>query len=182
MNQGDFKYEWVTKIVEGGNDWQLVNGGPKAGKLSLSQWNKPSSEKHEQATAFKKILNAMYTLPYAISNAAELFTITNLARFYMCLPLVSGTLDGPLALAQDWTMKQLWQTPEKLLQLSIELRHKNLFHDVLMFSLGPFSRPVFFDWDDQELKKILMPHHKLRSRAFGALEQTIILVLDDYQQ
>ncbi|KAH7403261.1 hypothetical protein BKA64DRAFT_743874 [Cadophora sp. MPI-SDFR-AT-0126] len=155
---GDFKYDWVTKIVDEGDDWQLVCAGPNAGELNLSQWDKKKQphDKYMQKNAFHNILKAMYTIPYVLPMVQGLLIMTGLARFYMCLPLVSRTLEGAIATSP------------------IELRNKALFKDSLIYCLGPFSNPSFERMTDKKLRKIAQSHHhKLRSTVFKELHTII---------
>ncbi|PVH87081.1 hypothetical protein DL98DRAFT_581811 [Cadophora sp. DSE1049] len=161
---GGFKYDWVTKIVDDGKDWQLVCAGPNTGDLNLVQWKKTDYETYIQRNAFHSILKAMYMLPYVLIQVHDLFILTGLARFYMCLPLISRTLDGAMARSHALSQHQVRSFCSELLSVATELRHKALFKDSLIHCLGPFSSPGFEKVTDKKLKRLAQSHyHKLRS-------------------
>ncbi|KAH9215144.1 hypothetical protein DL95DRAFT_364805 [Leptodontidium sp. 2 PMI_412] len=94
MSNEGFKYDWVTKIVDGGKDWQL------AGDLNLPEWKTcphVNSGQRMQTNAFHNVLRAMYALPYILNHGHSIIIMTELARFYMCLPIISRTLDGAIS-------------------------------------------------------------------------------------
>ncbi|KAK0115488.1 hypothetical protein ONS96_013943 [Cadophora gregata f. sp. sojae] len=175
-----FKYDWVTKIVDDGKDWQLVCAGPNAGDLNRPQWAKSKHERCYQTSAFRNILKAMYMLPYRLDRVQDLSNMTCLARFYMCLPLVSRTLDGALARSHSLSRVDLRDSCSELLSVAIELRHKALFEDSLIYCLGPFSNPVFQQMTDNKLNRLALSHyHKLRSDLSGLLHTIIHAMVEE---
>ncbi|KAG4428512.1 hypothetical protein IFR05_016001 [Cadophora sp. M221] len=166
-NDGGFEYDWVTKIVDGGNDWQLICSGPNAGDLKLAEWKTcphVNSGKRMQTNAFQNVLRAMYALPYVLNQGYSIIIMTELARFYMCLPIISQTLDGAISRSQKYFGIQVSIFSCQMLSAAVELRHMTLFKDALIWSLGPFSQPKFYDIADKSLKRVAELHYyKLRS-------------------
>ncbi|PVH87080.1 hypothetical protein DL98DRAFT_525825 [Cadophora sp. DSE1049] len=101
-----FQYEWVTKVLDGGSDWQLVCAGP------------------------------------------------NTARFYMALPVVSRSLQRVLCDSTDFIADEIRGNPCKMLCAAAELKCADIFDDAMIWSLGPFSDPMYKTLEDPKLKEI----------------------------
>ncbi|KAH7403260.1 hypothetical protein BKA64DRAFT_641262 [Cadophora sp. MPI-SDFR-AT-0126] len=108
-----FQYEWVTKVLDGGTDWQLVSAGPKAGDPTVT----PSHIDPEKETiAFRNLLNAMYNIPYTLL-AEEIIALTKVAAFYMALPVVSRSLKRVFWDSREFIAEEIRNNPSEILAL-----------------------------------------------------------------
>ncbi|KAL2063653.1 hypothetical protein VTL71DRAFT_5458 [Oculimacula yallundae] len=174
-----YKYEWVTKVLENGEDWQLVCEGPNASDLNISA---SKIDTKAQTKAFKNILDTMYHHPYVLEHAKEIITMTNLARFYMALPTVSRSLDK--ALKDSWdSLDQLWIKDNAcdMLTAAYALRHKQLYKNALIWCLGPFRQPVYTKLEDRALLQAARCQaFKLRATILDELYQIFGCMLEEY--
>ena len=115
--------------------------------------------------------------PYVLVEVQDLLDMTSLARFYMCLPLVSRSLDGAMARSHKLSRSQLKHSCLELLSAATELRHKALFKDSLIYCLGPLSDPDFENITDKKLKRVAQIQYRiLRSKILEGL-QTVLYAL-----
>jgi hypothetical protein len=100
-------------------------------------------------------LSAIYGQPYYLSSCEDFIAITSLARFYLALSAISRSLYAAIFHKESWVFRL--GIPEhscKILVAAAELRHADLFRDALIFSLGPWQRPVYLRLGDRKLRKI----------------------------
>lgn len=125
-----------------------------------------------QTNAFHNVLRAMHALPYILNHGHSIIIMTELARFYMCLPIISRTLDGAISRSPRYFGIQVRTSSCRMLSAAVELRHKRLFKDALIWSLGPFSQPKFYDIVDKSLKRVAQLHYyKLKAIFLDGIQR-----------
>ncbi|KAI9047753.1 hypothetical protein LZ554_008463 [Drepanopeziza brunnea f. sp. 'monogermtubi'] len=168
-----FKYEWITKILDGGNDWQLVCAGPKAGENHVRDL---SLNVEVQTTAFHNLLKAMYRQKYFLENFNDLTTLTALARFYMALPIISQSLLNAMSRVDSDFAQCIKNNAAEVLQIAIELRSPELYRDSMIWCLGVFSCPLYNNLkvENRKLWKAAdNAYNKLTRRVFVAFNKLI---------
>ncbi|KAK2625513.1 hypothetical protein QTJ16_004825 [Diplocarpon rosae] len=142
-------YEWVTKIDEDGT-WQLVSKSPN---------NEPYDQyphtgvPEVEISAFHNLLCAIYTRPYIIAGAAELLKMVELADYYCVLPILSRTLDGVMMNSPDF-VAEIPDDPNGLFIAAAKLRNLSLFRESLVWVVGHYENPAFYDLPEGQLKLI----------------------------
>lgn len=90
---------------------------------------------------FENLLCALFGRQAKLFDAADLICLTNLADYYLCLPIVSNAcyealFDNPrlnISIAKN---------AATLLPIACKLRHKILFRECLIHAIGNFSIPL----------------------------------------
>ncbi|KAI9052910.1 hypothetical protein LZ554_003182 [Drepanopeziza brunnea f. sp. 'monogermtubi'] len=137
-----FLYDYISVFDEEGTDWslQLVNRdsptpepytGPAIGFREKSE-----------ATAFFKLLCAIYTRPYKIRDVEELETVTNQAETYRALPALSNTLTVGLFRSPMFASSTFDQCCCRALLIAKKLRHPLLFREAFIHAAGRWQEPV----------------------------------------
>jgi hypothetical protein len=123
--------------------------------MDLSKFK--GSNEHEEA-CFQKLLCAIYGRPYQLESADELVTMTDMARYYQALPVVSPTVYAATLKTPDFYLS-IMKNPCSALTSAKTLRNDLLFKDSLLLCLGPWSKPAFLKLSDPELIKISAAAH-----------------------
>ncbi|KAH8801164.1 hypothetical protein F5882DRAFT_514465 [Hyaloscypha sp. PMI_1271] len=156
-----FKYDWTTKVVDAGGDWQLVSNNEKAGDLNVKHFK---GDPNIQALAFYKLVCVMYSLPFVLRDPGELIILTAMARFYAALPVLSRSLLNTIPRSPGFLTGMQGKAVE-LLVAAKELRHPELFKDCLLLCLGPWGAPEFNQLEDHQLKSVAI--HARKELCFG---------------
>jgi hypothetical protein len=97
-----------------------------------------------EETAFEKLLCAIYSRPYTITNVAEFMDIVRLADFYRSFPMLSASLYAALWNSPGFTGSIL-QNAASLLIVSQKLRHPVLFRECFVHMVSRWQGP---EWPD----------------------------------
>ncbi|KAF8865233.1 hypothetical protein BDZ45DRAFT_668679 [Acephala macrosclerotiorum] len=172
-----FKYEWVTKIDEGGEKWCLVSDDPKNEPYDLSTYQ---GDIKAETTTFEKLLCAIYTRPYQIEGAKELLLLTDLADYYRALPILSRTLDGAL-INSPMLCGNIQHSATELFVAAAKLRNPLLFRECLIWIVGPHRKPAFHDLQDSRLRMVARCiHGDISTKAMSAIHRMLRRGADDW--
>lgn len=136
-----------------------------------------SGSKEHEEKSFEKLLCAIYGRSYQLKNAAELVTLTDLARYYQALPIVSPTVYAA-AIRNPEFYATILRNPCSVLEAAKTLRNDLLFGDSLILCLGPWSEPAYLELSDPELLKIASVAH---SRICVKIAQAQPTLLDSLE-
>ncbi|PBP24241.1 hypothetical protein BUE80_DR004880 [Diplocarpon rosae] len=106
-----------------------------------------------EISAFHNLLCAIYTRPYIIAGAAELLKMVELADYYCVLPILSRTLDGVMMNSPDF-VAEIPDDPNGLFIAAAKLRNLSLFRESLVWVVGHYENPAFYDLPEGQLKLI----------------------------
>jgi hypothetical protein len=110
-------------------------------------------DKKTEEAAFKKLLCAIYVLPYRIENAKVLTSLAEIADYYRALPIVSRTLSYALHDSQAF-IRSIKCDPRRVFEAAAKLRHKVLFKDALVWVVGNWRYPAFKELSDRKLRQV----------------------------
>jgi len=106
----------------------------------------------------------------------NLFTLTDLARYYQALPIVSPTVyAAAMNNPQFYTTILKSNHPCSVLESAKTLRNGLLFRDALILCLGPWSNPTYLRLADSELLRVASAAH---SRICVKIAQAIPVLLN----
>jgi hypothetical protein len=109
----------------------------------------------QQARLLHKLLGALYLQPYSLSGPEELIHMVDLADYYCMLRILSRTLDGALDATEEVAkLLRHDRTPCRLLPAAAKLRHKRLFSDCIILSIGPWHKPNVSYIEEPKLQAI----------------------------
>ncbi|EPE24703.1 hypothetical protein GLAREA_08556 [Glarea lozoyensis ATCC 20868] len=144
-----FKYSWVTQIDDDGS-WSLTaeqNTVPDEYQAEFT------GIKEEEIAAFDTLLNAMYQNPIRFNSLDHLNLCAELADYYRCIPALSRALEGGLLRSPEVTISFRGECC-RVLAIARKLKHKLLFKEALIHSLGPWNAPRFEKLTDPTLRVV----------------------------
>jgi hypothetical protein len=128
-----------------------------------------------EAKGFTNILRAFYRQPLEIDGRNDLNYMTEVAKFYGCLPIVSYALDATLA-KSNHNHQYLNNIPpadgQFLLASAALLRNVSLFKECVVFCAGPWKDP---DFCEKTFRRIALTdrHFKLVSSLHSRITESI---------
>ncbi|CZR55390.1 uncharacterized protein PAC_05277 [Phialocephala subalpina] len=150
-----FKSEWFTRLEDKiGNtntfaSWLLTSDHTHC-KADLSKF---VGGCHHEVKTFQNFLCAIFGRNYQLDNAAELTSLTDMARYYAALPTVSATVYAAV-LRSPFFADSMLLNPCSVLLSAKTLRNVLLFKDSLVLSIGPWSAPQYKGMSDPDLVRI----------------------------
>ncbi|KAE8450707.1 hypothetical protein EG329_006052 [Mollisiaceae sp. DMI_Dod_QoI] len=144
-----FRSDWYTDVEDDGS-WHLSSD------VSIRQKDASrfKGDKEREQKAFNNLLCVIFSREYQITDAAELNSMTEQADYYRALPVMSNTL-GSAFLNSPGLLSTIGHDPCAVLVSAYKLRHKMLFREALILSLGPWSEPRY----ENELKNFPLLHN-----------------------
>lgn len=91
---------------------------------------------------FNALLSAIFRRQFKVRNCDELVALTNLADYYCALPVLSSCIDG-LLFKEPALMSGMIKNACEILLVACKLRHKELFNDAFILTLGPWWYPQY---------------------------------------
>ncbi len=142
-----FRYEYVSVIDDDG-EWGLEPLTTAAPLTDEAIARVPRSEELQEA--FRKLLCAMYGLPYRIEKLTELRDLEGLADFYFALPIISATLSNALVgsrifqhvsrSAEDRSWVYFGSEAERVILMALKLRHAPLFRECFIHLVARWAK------------------------------------------
>ncbi|KAE8450706.1 hypothetical protein EG329_006051 [Mollisiaceae sp. DMI_Dod_QoI] len=120
---------------------------------------------HEEKI-FKKFLCALFRRDYQFTNAAELATLAELARYYVAIEAVSDSLYGVFMKSVNLT-SFIMSDPCSVLVAAHILKNEILFQESLILALGPSSKPQYLQLKDATLFNVA-------ASAYGVIALKIV--------
>ncbi|EPE24748.1 POZ [Glarea lozoyensis ATCC 20868] len=177
-----FKYEWVTEIDDDGMGWHLVSEGSRTKELNMLDYMTGHQASVDfTASVLNKLLGALYLEPYSLTTAAELNALAELADYYCMLRVVSRTLDGVLSSSSDIIRSMRsgsGKTARLLLPAAAKLRHRPLFSDCILLSIGRWCESSHIDLRDPGFGELVtVVRNRIAFKVSKALGNIISLSL-----
>jgi hypothetical protein len=143
-----------------------------------THWVQPT----QQARLLNKLLQALYLQPYTLGSPAELESLVDLADYYCMLRIISRTLDGVLDATEDVArLLRQGNMPCWLLPAAAKLRHKRLFSDCILLSIGPWHQPNISNIEDPNLRAIAQAvRGRMSVKVANILEHIISTSTSEY--
>jgi hypothetical protein len=144
------------------------------GDPSVNYWLRPE----QQANLFNKLLQALYLRPYTLFGVEELVQLLELADYYCMLRILSRTLDEALANSQKITREiREARTACHLLPAAAKLRHRKLFSDCILLSLGPWSTPEYSVISNNRFREVA---ETVRNRISVKIAKSLETIISAY--
>jgi hypothetical protein len=143
-----------------------------------THWQQPI----QQASLLNKLLRALYLQPYTLSSPAELAHLVDMADYYCMLRIISRTLDGVLDATEDVArLLRSADMPCWLLPTAAKLRHRRLFSDCILLSIGPWHQPNISKIEDPKLRAIAQAvRARISIKVANILEHIISTSTSEY--
>ena len=129
---------------------------------------------------FEKFLCALFQRQYQITDAAELITFTDMARYYTALPAVAASVYAAVLNSPTFPASMI-KDPARVLAAAKTLRNKLLFKDSLILVLGPWSNPDYLKLLDPDLVRIGNAAHLVVCKKIVQVQQAMHSILAQYK-
>jgi hypothetical protein len=129
---------------------------------------------------FEKFLCALFQRQYQITDAAELSTFTDMARYYTALPAVAASIYAAFLDSPTFPASMI-KGPARVLAAAKTLRNKLLFKDSLILVLGPWSNPDYLKLSDPDLVRIGDAARLVVCRKIAQVQQAMHSIIAQYQ-
>jgi hypothetical protein len=131
------------------------------------------SPKMLEQEAFEMLLCAIYSRRYDV-NPMSLLALTRLADYYNALPVVSRSLDSAFLRNSEFISDLFVDYYEEILPAAIKLRHRELYKDCLVLSIGPWGCAPLTESAFPELQKLVRDAYNQISTKVAQAYMTIL--------
>ncbi|KAF4631282.1 hypothetical protein G7Y89_g6853 [Cudoniella acicularis] len=146
------KYSWTTKVDANKTGWTLVcETDLKSPDSELDESFFEGSKDWEIAT-FRILLLAIHLNPFVVQSPDQLQTITEHADYYRALPVFSLGLTSALHGSGQFARYFDQSNCIQMLEAAYKLRNRALYHDAMIYAVGPFDNPSYQTIQDKKLR------------------------------
>ncbi|CZT46833.1 uncharacterized protein RSE6_07333 [Rhynchosporium secalis] len=130
-----FRYEWISMADDDKKGWHLIAKPDSFSENSDSLYKAYKGDADFEQKAFGSVSCAIYGQAYTFSSCLALKTLTSLADYYKCLPILSRTITDGL-LNSPRMFLGLYEDACDMMMLATKIRNKFLFTEALICIAG----------------------------------------------
>ncbi|RDW82795.1 hypothetical protein BP6252_03907 [Coleophoma cylindrospora] len=162
VQQGTFKYTWITDVDEDGS-WALISNTSQL--ISKDKTYRLVKDRTQEIVVFGKLLRAIYHQNYTVDSASELERLTRMADYYLAIPALSFSLYAVLP-GSHGLIFDLRSCSSTIIETARKLQNTVLFKECMVYVMNPWDCPRYLD--ETQSGKPLKNWNPALQKAFGA--------------